>query len=219
MGVGVELVRIECDVETSSGRSERRRRRRRRMGSDELAFYTAVHDPDTNDLLAESSWARTGVDSGESLAIGEPIIAPTGADPIMITLIGYELDGIGGSEHLAARLVEELSREARGNNFGSPGGRRPGWLDGEPMVLPPLSRSSRRHNLIILDRFMLWDAQVDAERAPYERGFGALPPAAPDISRLARYVPGAATKAVTGRYVAASHHSTYIVELELSSAE
>ncbi|MBM6403929.1 hypothetical protein JQN72_06685 [Phycicoccus sp. CSK15P-2] len=213
MGVGVELQSVLCEVETAAGRTAQRRARRRRRGSDEVAVFLAVHDTDTGDLLTTYHWVRTGVDSDDLLVVRHTVLDAAGStDDVTVTVVGYEIDGRGSTEKLAAAKFEDFRQSVTASDRGLALRRRPARTAARVLLVPPLARRVLQDDVIMLDRFRVTAADV---RGP------AVPPVerdepsgdVPGLSVEGTWDRVGALLRAARRYRSREEHSSYLVRL------
>ncbi len=157
MSIGVRMNEVVCNLETTSGRRSRVQERRREWGSDEIALFAAIHDAEGGDLLSVYRFGREEVDSGNSFNLNQSMLAPSdSSDSILISIVGYEIDGPRGFQRLYNDKYEEWLGVVGESDFGlslEPGPRE----TANGIFFAPfhftLWKRLLEDDLIILDRF------------------------------------------------------------------
>ncbi len=148
---------VVCNLETTSGRRDRVRERRRKWGSDEVALFAAIHDAESGDLLSVYRFGRDEVDSGDSFNLAQSMLAPgDSSDSILISIVGYEIDGPRGFQRLYNDKYEEWLGAVGESDFGLPLEPGPRETANGIFFAPfqfTLWKRLLEDDLIILDRF------------------------------------------------------------------
>ena len=210
MGVGLELESVQCLEETTSGRNSRVRARRRRRGSDEVAVFVAVHDAFSGDLLTTYRWTATGVDSRELHVVRQIVLDPRDStDSVLVTVLGYEIDGRGSTETLAKESFEGFRAAVGAGDWGMPVPRRGAYTAARVLLLPPFARRVLQDDTIMLDRFTVDAADVPGRAVPEPVTYTPSD-AVPGLSVEGRWDRFGGLRAIR-TYRARAEHSEYVL--------
>jgi len=222
MPIGMRVRDLTCLEETTSGRNSRVRARRRNWGSDEVALFAAVHDAASGRLLTVYRHHRGEVDSGDVLTIEQSALAPADStDSIIVTLVGYEIDGRGALGTLVKDKYDAWVDAVSDADWGlSVENDRVDAAVGV-LLVPPFAKRVLHDDVILLDRFEVAVPMFTAPAAPAEQRYA--PSDTPEgLSITAawdqvgpRGAGGGVTRMETTRSCRArGEDSTYVVRLE-----
>ncbi|WCR12275.1 hypothetical protein JHW45_08170 [Paracoccus stylophorae] len=212
---------FQCNLESTSGRSDfrRRRRRRRSWNSDEFALLVQVlgfnERSDEQRYEGAQFRATTSVDSGESFSFSPMVFgfAPSEVSHLEVRMVGLEIDGAGETEYLADYALSFWA----GTTFLTSDGSRSSFNS----AYNPGPRSGNVHNLLATD---YW--RVDTSRMlsggvePSGIHVGGSSPGSVDEylgeQGIIRTIIRASFEDLTmesRRYQSSSHYSDYVINI------